>query len=110
MFTQQQFNHFTDLLSQSDLPLLVVFYSPLCGPSHLMDAVLKEVEGQTPEQLKVVKLDIESYPSLASQYHVHAIPVLLLFKRGELVLRLEDEHTENLMPADRLMQKLAAYL
>jgi thioredoxin-like negative regulator of GroEL len=110
MLTQQQFSHFTDLLSQANLPLLVVFYSPLCGPSHLMDAVLKEVEEQMQDRLKIVKLDIDAYPSLASQYQVHAIPALMLFKGRELIARIEDERTENLLPASRLMQQLAAYL
>lgn len=109
MITAQSFS-FKDLLASSNLPLLVVFFGPLCGPSHLMDAVLQDVAQRTIDRLQIVKIDSESYPALASQYQVHALPTLLLFRRGELVARLEDERTENLMPADRLMQLLESHL
>ncbi|WP_088893659.1 thioredoxin family protein [Leptolyngbya ohadii] len=109
MITAQSFG-FKDLIASSNLPLLVVFFSPLCGPSHLMDTVLQEVAQRTVDRLQIVKIDSEAYPSLASQYQVHALPTLLLFQHGELVARLEDERTENLMPADRLMQLLKPHL
>ncbi|MEP0912811.1 thioredoxin family protein [Leptolyngbya sp. GB1-A1] len=109
MITAQSFS-FKDLLASSDLPLLIVFFSPLCGPSHLMDAVLQEVAQRTIDRLQIVKIDSESYPSLASQYEIHALPTLLLFQHGELIARLEDERTENLMPADRLMHLLEFHL
>ena len=72
-----------------------------------MDSVLQNVREQMQDRLKIVKIDSESYPALASQYQVHALPALLLFRRGELIDRFEDEHTENLMPAERLIERLS---
>lgn len=109
MITAQSFS-LKDLLASSSLPLLVEFFSPLCGPSHLMDGVLQDLAQSASDRMQIIKIDSESYPSLASQYNVHALPTLLLFKRGELVARLEDERTENLMPADRLMRLLESHL
>ncbi len=106
MTIQQPIKNFDELLSSSDLPLLVVFYSPWCGPSHLMDSILEQVEYQMKNQLKIVKIDSETYPELASQYHVHPLPTLVLFKKGQPVERIEEEHIELLMPAERLIQRL----
>lgn len=105
MATEQQFKNFEELLSSSDLPTLVVFTSPWSGPAHIMDSVLEQVNHQL-QQLRIVKIDSEKYAALASQYQVHALPALLLFKNGQLVERIELEHTEELMPAAELIQRL----
>ena len=100
--------NFEDLLNNSDLPLLAFFYSPWDGPSQLMRSVLEQVSEQMQQQMQIVKIDSEKYSDLASQYQVHALPTLLIFKKGQLVERIEEEHTEALMPAERLIQRLQA--
>lgn len=110
MVTTQQFSNFKDLLANSNLPLLVVFYSHLCGPSLLMESALEQVKVLMHDRIQIVKIDSESHPALASQYQVHALPSLLLFKRGELIERIEEERTETLMPAERLIQRLEMLL
>jgi thioredoxin-like negative regulator of GroEL len=106
MAVQQSFENFEELLSSSKLPLLVVFDAPWCGPSHLMDAILEQVNHQMKQQLEIVRIDSEKYPDLASRFQVHPLPTLLLFKNGQLVARIEEERAENLMPAKRLIQHL----
>jgi thioredoxin-like negative regulator of GroEL len=106
MSITKQFNSFEDLLSSSDLPLLVVFYSPLCGPSHMMESILDQVNTHMKQQLKIVKIDSEKYSELASQYHIHPLPTLILFKNGQPIERIEAEHTEHLMSAEHLIQRL----
>jgi thioredoxin-like negative regulator of GroEL len=106
MLVKDRFQKFEELLSSSELPLLVVFDAPWCGPSHLMDAILKQVNMQMKQQLEIIRIDSEKDSDLASQFHVHPLPTMLLFKNGQLVGRIEEERTENLMPAERLVQKL----
>lgn len=110
MVVKPQFNSLKELLSSSELPLLVVFYAPWCGPSHLMDSILEQVSAKMNPQLQIVKINSEAHPELASRYQVHPLPTLLLFQQGELVARIEEEHTEKLLPADRLIQHLQALL
>jgi len=110
MTITKQFNNFEELLSSADLPLLVVFYSPLCGPSHMMESILEQVSNQMQEELKIVRIDAEKYSDLASEYHIHPLPTLILFKNGQLVERIEEEHTENLMSAEYLIQRLQALI
>lgn len=110
MTVKHQFNDFKELLSTSEVPLLIVFYAPWCGPSHLMDTILEQMKTRLGSQLQIVKIDCEAHPSLASQYQVHPLPTLLLFKKGNLVARIEEEQTENLLPADRLIERLQALM
>lgn len=101
MATKKQFNSFEELLSETDLPLLVDFSAPWCGPCRMMEPILDQVNAQMNQQVRVVKINTDNYPQLASQYQVHALPTLVLFKNGQPVERIE-----GVMPADQLIQRL----
>lgn len=103
MATKQQFNSFEELVSGSDLPVLVDFYANWCGPCQMMSPILEQVSAQMKQRLQVVKIDTDKYPHLASQHHIHALPTLVLFKQGKPVERIE-----GVMPADALIQRLQA--
>lgn len=109
MATEQQFKNFEELLSSSDLPTLVVFTTSWSGPSQIMDSVLAQVNEQL-KQLRIVKIDSEKYSELASQYQIHILPTMLLFKNSQLIERIESEQTEELMPAIELIQRLQPLL
>lgn len=103
MAIKQQFNSFEELVSGSDLPVLVDFYANWCGPCQMMSPILEQVSAQMKQRLQVVKIDTDKYPHLASQHHIHALPTLVLFKQGKAVERIE-----GVMPADALIQRLQA--
>ena len=89
MAVQKQFSSFEELLSSSDLPVLVDFYATWCGPCQMMVPILEEVSSQTKDRLMVVKIDTDKYEQLASQYHINAFPTLVLFKNGAEIDRIE---------------------
>ncbi len=99
MATKQQFNNFEELLSDSDL-LLVDFYADWCGPCQMMAPIVEQVNAQM-QQLRVVKIDTDKYPELASKHHIHALPTLVFFKQGKPVDRIE-----GVMPAEQLVKRL----
>lgn len=101
MATKKQFSSFQDLLSGSELPLLVDFYAPWCGPCQMMAPILDQVNAQLKQKLRVVKINTENYPALASQYRIEALPTLVLFKQGQPVERIE-----GVLPAEQLIQRL----
>jgi protein disulfide-isomerase len=103
MAIKQQFNSFEELVSGSNLPVLVDFYANWCGPCQMMSPILEQVSAQMKQRLQVVKIDTDKYPHLASQHHIHALPTLVLFKQGKPVERIE-----GVMPADALIQRLQA--
>lgn len=103
MAVKKQFNSFEDLLSGSDVPVLVDFYATWCGPCQMMAPILDKVNAQLKGRLQVVKIDSDKYPQLASQYQIHALPTLVLFKNGQPVDRIE-----GVLPAEQIIQRLQA--
>ncbi|CAA9391202.1 Thioredoxin [uncultured Microcoleus sp.] len=105
MAVQKQFSSFEELLSGSDLPVLVDFYATWCGPCQMMAPILEEVSGQMKDKLMVVKIDTDKYEDLASQHHIYALPTLVLFKNGAEVDRIE-----GVMQAAQLIDRVQPYL
>ncbi|MGG6292993.1 thioredoxin [Leptolyngbya sp. AN02str] len=89
MAVKKQFATFEELIAESDVPLLVDFYAPWCGPCQMMARFLEEVNGEMKSKLRIVKINTDNYPELATKYQIHALPTLVLFKRGEAVDRIE---------------------
>ena len=89
MAIKKKFNNFDELLTASDLPVLVDFYATWCGPCKMMAPILEQVNQQIKGKLRIVKIDTDRYPQLASRYNIEALPTLVLFKNGEPVGRIE---------------------
>ncbi len=101
MAVKKQFNSFQDLLSSSEVPVLVDFYATWCGPCQMMSPIVEQVNSHLKDQLQVVKIDTDKYPQIANQHHIHALPTLVLFKNGQPVDRIE-----GVVPAADLIQRL----
>ncbi|BAT56491.1 thioredoxin [Nostoc sp. NIES-3756] len=105
MTTKKQFNSFEEMLSGSDVPVLVDFYADWCGPCQMMATILQQVNTQLKDRIRIVKIDTEKYTELASQYQIAALPTLVLFKQGQPVDRIE-----GVVQAPQLVQHLQNYL
>lgn len=71
----------------SELPVLVEFYSDSCIPCKQMSPILGGIEDDYEDKLKVVKVNVNFDAELAEKYSVMASPTLLLFKDGQEVER-----------------------
>eukprot|EP00238_Polyblepharides_amylifera_P014947 CAMPEP_0196579972 /NCGR_PEP_ID=MMETSP1081-20130531/26017_1 /TAXON_ID=36882 /ORGANISM="Pyramimonas amylifera, Strain CCMP720" /LENGTH=106 /DNA_ID=CAMNT_0041899709 /DNA_START=506 /DNA_END=826 /DNA_ORIENTATION=- len=89
MSVKQSFGSFEEMLRDCDTPILVDFYATWCGPCQMLIPVLDEVGAATRGKLKVVKINTEKYPDLASKYNIAALPTMILFKKGEPADRIE---------------------
>jgi thioredoxin 1 len=69
---------------QSDLPVLIDFWAPWCGPCKAIAPVVEDLAKEYGGRLKVVKLNVDDNPRTPSQYGVRGIPNLILFKGGKV--------------------------
>lgn len=105
MAVKQQFNSFDEMISGSDEPVLVDFYADWCGPCQMMAKILTQVGSELKGEVKIVKIDTEKYPQIASQHSIHALPTLVLFKDGQSVDRIE-----GVLTADQLTGRVRGVL
>ena len=72
---------------KSDIPVIVDFWAPWCGPCRMLAPVLEQVADAVDGKVKVVKLNTDEEQAIASKYGIQGIPTMILFKNGEPVSR-----------------------
>ncbi len=88
---------------ESDVPVLVDFYAPWCGPCKMLAPVLEGVAKTYDSRLKVVKINVDDAPQLANDYRIRGVPTLMFFKDGKAV-----DTVVGLPSAGALREKLEA--
>jgi len=78
-------NSFEQEVLKSEVPVLVDFWAPWCGPCRMVAPVVDEIAEQYATKVKVVKLNTDENPKTASNYGIRSIPTLMLFKAGQRV-------------------------
>ncbi len=77
-------DNFEEKVLKSDIPVLVDLWAPWCGPCKAIGPTVSELAEEYTGRLKVVKLNIDQSPELATKYNVMSIPTLLIFKDGQV--------------------------
>lgn len=73
---------FVSFVSRNDLPVVVDFWAPWCGPCRTMAPVFEQVAGQLAGRLLFAKVDTESEPRVADRFAIRSIPTLVLLRHG----------------------------
>lgn len=90
---------------ESETPVLVDFWAPWCGPCRMVAPVVDEISEQYEGKVKVVKVNTDENPSVASQFGIRSIPTLMIFKGGQRV-----DMVVGAVPKTTLASTLEKYL
>ncbi|HEV09513.1 MAG TPA: thioredoxin, partial [Sulfurihydrogenibium azorense] len=78
-------SNFEQEVLNSDVPVLVDFWAPWCGPCRLIAPIVEEIAEEMAGKAKVVKVNTDENPNLAMKYGIRAIPTIMVFKNGRVV-------------------------
>ncbi len=73
---------FSDVIN-SDVPVVVCFYTPWCGACHRMDPIIGKLAEEYKGQFKFAVVDASKYPQAAAEYYVRAVPTYIIFIDGK---------------------------
>lgn len=76
-------DNFDDEVLRSDVPVLVDYWAPWCGPCHLLGPIVEQIAGERAGELKVGKVNVDEEPHLAHRAGVQGIPFVVLYRHGE---------------------------
>ena len=75
---------FDEVVHSSDVPVLVDFWAPWCGPCKMMAPILEEIAGEYSDKAKICKLNTDDARDSAMEFGINAIPTIILFKDGQV--------------------------
>ena len=97
--------NFDQVLTESELPILVDFWAPWCGPCRFVGPIITQIAEERAGVLRVGKLNVDVSANTAAKFGITGIPTLILFKAGKPVERIV-----GALPKEQLEKQLEPHL
>lgn len=97
-------NNFDTEVLNSDIPVLVDFWAPWCGPCKIISPYIEELAKEYKGKIKVGKINIDEASELATKYMVMSIPTIMIFQKGKVM-----EKRVGAMSKNDLLKLVSSY-
>jgi len=87
--------NFEDEVIKSEVPVLIDFWAPWCGPCRMQGPIIDELDAECAEFAKVGKLNVDEEPTVAVKYGILSIPTIIVFENGEVKSKLVGLRTKE---------------
>jgi len=97
--------NFEDEVLKSDIPVVVDFWAPWCGPCHRIAPITEKLAEEYKDKVKFCKLNVDENPQTAMKYQIMSIPLLIFFNGGQKV-----DESLGAVPESMIRPKVEALL
>jgi thioredoxin 1 len=92
--------NFTEVVLNSENPVLVDFWAEWCGPCRMVGPILDEIGAEYADKITIVKVNVDEEPHLAAEYQITGIPAMKVFQNGKIVKEMVGAKPKPALLAD----------